>query len=245
MMNRFALYPLLFLLLFGSSTLEAQRKLTRELKTYCSSLPDEFADISEKRQADLQELGQYLYEKASQKQEIKLTVICTHNSRRSHLGQLWSMVAAEWFGIDNFRAFSGGTEATAFNPRAVEALNRAGFRIGGIKSTDNPTYEASWHRGSKPTARHLMFSKKYDHRTNPTEAFAAIMVCSEADQSCPVVPGAEARFSLPFDDPRYFDNTASEELEYDKTCRLIARDMFYAMNYAKELLILEAERDKQ
>ncbi len=79
---------------------------------------------------------------------------------------------------------------------------------------------------------------------NPTEGFAAVMVCSDADKSCPVVPGAEARFAIPFDDPRHFDNTPSEEMAYDKTCRLIARDIFYAMSYAKELQVLDAERSK-
>lgn len=233
------------LLLCAPSSLVTSTKLTKKLTNYCTTLTEEFSQIPADRQADLQELGQYLYEKVKAEQEIKLTVICTHNSRRSHIGQLWFLVAAEWYGIDDLQAFSGGTEATAFNKRAVEALNRAGFRIGGTSnSTDNTTYGASWSRGSRPDAKVLMFSKKYDHTINPKENFGAIMVCSEADKSCPVVPGAEARFSLPFEDPRYFDGTASEELEYDKACRLIARDIFYAVNHAKELLVLDAEGNK-
>jgi hypothetical protein len=232
------------LLLCAPSSVVTSTKLTKKLTNYCTTLTEEFSQIPADRQADLQELGQYLYEKVKAEQEIKLTVICTHNSRRSHIGQLWLLVAAEWYGIDNLQAFSGGTEATAFNKRAVEALNRAGFRIGGTNSTDNTTYSASWSRGSRPGAKVLMFSKKYDHTINPKENFGAVMVCSEADKSCPVVPGAEARFSLPFEDPRYYDGTASEELEYDKACRLIARDIFYAVNHAKELLVLDAEGNK-
>lgn len=232
------------ILLCAPSSLVTSSKLTKKLTNYCATLKEEFSQIPVDRQADLQELGQYLYEKVKAEQEINLTVICTHNSRRSHIGQLWLLVAAEWYGIDNLHAFSGGTEATAFNIRAVDALNRAGFRIGGINSTDNTTYGASWLRGSRPNAKVLMFSKKYDHTINPKENFGAIMVCSEADKSCPVVPGAEARFSLPFEDPRYFDGTASEELEYDKACRLMARDIFYAVNHAKELLVLDAEGNK-
>jgi len=219
-------------------------KMTKDLMNYCASLPEEFADISAERQASLQELGQYLYEQAKAGEDTKVTVICTHNSRRSHIGQLWFQVAAEWYGIEGVQAYSGGTESTAFNPRAVAALNRVGFRIGSLDNKDNTTYNASWHRGSRPASRLLMFSKKYDHSMNPTEGFAAVMVCSDADKSCPVVPGAEARFAIPFDDPRHFDNTPSEEMAYDKTCRLIARDIFYAMSYAKELQVLDAERSK-
>lgn len=232
------------ILLCAPSSFVTSSKLTRKLTNYCATLTEEFSQIPIDRQADLQELGLYLFEKVKAEEEIKLTVICTHNSRRSHIGQLWFLVAAEWYGIDNLHAFSGGTEATAFNVRAVDALNRAGFKIGGTNSIDNATYGASWHRGSRPNAKALMFSKKYDHNINPKENFAAIMVCSEADESCPIVPGAEARFSLPFDDPRYFDGTASEELEYDKACRLIARDIFYAVNHAKELMVIDAEGNK-
>ena len=232
------------ILLCAPSSFVSSFKLTKKLTNYCATLTGEFPQIPVDRQAELKELGQYLYEKEKAGEEIKLTVICTHNSRRSHIGQLWLLVAAEWYGLEHLQAFSGGTEATAFNEGGVAALNRAGFRIGGTNSTSNTTYAASWHRGSRPDAKVLMFSKKYDHTINPKENFAAVMVCSEADQSCPVVPGAEARFSFPFEDPRYFDGTASEELEYDKACRLIARDVFYAVNHAKELLVLDAEREK-
>ncbi|WP_020539073.1 hypothetical protein [Lewinella cohaerens] len=243
-MKQILLSLVIIVLLCAPSSLSIKTKLTKKLTNYCTTLADEFPQIPEARQADLRALGQYLFEKVKAEEEIKLTVICTHNSRRSHIGQLWLLVAADWYGIDNLHAFSGGTEATAFNVRAVDALNRAGFKIGGTNSIDNATYGASWHRGSRPNAKTLMFSKKYDHSINPKENFAAIMVCSEADESCPIVPGAEARFSLPFDDPRYFDGTASEALEYDKTCRLIARDIFYAVNHAKELMVIDAEGSK-
>lgn len=243
-MKQILFSSVIIILLCAPSSLGKNAKLTKKLTNYCTTLTEEFTQIPGERQADLQALGRYLFEKVKAEEEVKLTVICTHNSRRSHIGQLWFLVAAEWYGIDNLQAFSGGTEATAFNIRAVDALNRAGFKIGGTNSIDNATYGASWHRGSRPNAKTLMFSKKYDHSINPKENFAAVMVCSEADESCPIVPGAEARFSLPFDDPRYFDGTASEELEYDKACRLIARDIFYAVSHAKELLVLDAEGSK-
>jgi hypothetical protein len=60
------------------------------------------------------------------------------------------------------------------------------------------------------------------------------MVCSDADQACPIVYGAEERISLPFEDPKAYDGTADEIEEYDKTCRLIATEMFYVMSLVKD-----------
>ena len=77
-----------------------------------------------------------------------------------------------------------------------------------------------------------MFSKKYDHSQNPQNAFAAIMVCSNADEACPFIPGADARFSLPFQDPKQHDNTPQEGRQYDERCRQIAREMLYTMDNA-------------
>lgn len=238
-------FTLLSIVLFmlPSVNQEAMKKLKlyKKLAAYCETLPNEFSQISEERKKKLEELGDYIYEKSQAGQAITLNVICTHNSRRSHMGQLWTMAASVWYGIEKVNAFSGGIEETAFNQNAIEALKRAGFKIERLNAVTNATYQARYGNSFSPKA---MFSKKYDHSVNPRKDFAAVMVCSEADVSCPVVPGAEERFSLPYEDPRYFDNTASETEQYDKTCRLIAREIFYAMNYAKQKLVLEQEKNK-
>ncbi len=222
-------------------------QLIKKLEKYSEEVVTEFDQIPEERKESLRELGDYIYQKRSQKEPVKLTVICTHNSRRSHIGQLWLYAASAWYGIEDVDAFSGGTEATAFNPNAIDALKRTGFKIApssGYNEDMSPFYKAYLYRGSYSRKHLTMFSKKYDYATNPKENFAAIMVCSEADQSCPVVPGAETRLSLPFEDPRYYDGTASEELEYDKTVRLMARELFFAMNHAKEQLVQKMEQQK-
>jgi hypothetical protein len=217
------------------------RKLYKKLTQYCATLPEEFSRISAERRQKLEELGDYIAEKSQAGQALTFNVICTHNSRRSHIGQLWMLAAAAWYGIENVNAFSGGTEATAFNERAVAALKRAGFKIERLNAVTNATYQASYGSSFAPKA---MFSKKYDDAVNPRKNFAAVMVCSEADASCPIVPGAEERFSLPYEDPKYFDNTASEKEKYDETCRLIGREIFYTMSYAKQKLVVEQEKNK-
>lgn len=238
----FFLTALIIIPLLGFK-LTPDNKLNRKLRKYVRTLPEEFDQIPDERKTALTDIGDYIIEEQIKDGTATLLFICTHNSRRSQMGQVWMETAAAYFGVKGISASSGGTEGTAFNPRAVAALERAGFGIS--KNTtgmnENPQYLV--HMGtSLPTI--LTYSKKYSDPFNPQSDFAALMVCSEADRSCPVVDGADARFSLPYDDPRYYDDTPSEELKYDERCRQIAREVFFLMNYVKEQNILMAERDR-
>ena len=219
-------------------------KLNRKLRKYVRTLPEEFDQIPDERKTALTDIGDYITEEQIQDGTAVLLFICTHNSRRSQMGQVWMETAAAYYGVKGISASSGGTEGTAFNPRAVAALERAGFGMsknatGSMK--DNPQYLV--HMGAKlPTI--ITYSKRYSNPFNPQSDFAALMVCSQADRSCPVVDGADARFSLPYDDPRYYDDTPSEGLKYDERCRQIAREVFFLVSYVKEQNILMAERDR-
>jgi arsenate reductase (thioredoxin) len=203
-------------------------KFYKALEAYCSTLESEFGLIPEERQAALKLLGSYLAKKNEAGETAQLTVICTHNSRRSHFGQAWLAVAAAYFGL-NVETFSGGTEATAFHPNAVDALRRTGLEIRQLDNGNNPNYEMKLGQDSEPLR---LFSKKFDHDFNPQQGFAAIMVCSEADAGCPFVPGADARFSLPYLDPKAADGLPTEAAVYDARCRQMAVEMFYAVKQA-------------
>jgi hypothetical protein len=91
----------------------------------------------------------------------------------------------------------------------------------------------------------MIYSKKYDNFQNPKSNFIAVMVCSEADKSCPIVPGSNGKIGLPYEDPKYYDNTPSEEQKYDETCRLIALELFFVADYVKTKLILAKEKLKK
>ena len=206
-----------------------------ELRSYVGQLVSQFDQIDEGRKKALRSLGGFILVKQRSNALCQLTFICTHNSRRSHLGQIWAETAAIWYGLENIKTFSGGTEATAFNIRAVAALARAGFDIentGRGKDT-NPNY---WIRPGQDYEPKRMFSKKFDHLLNPSADFAAVMVCSHADENCPFVPGAEKRFSITYDDPKEFDGTAQEKEKYDLKSLEIGREMFFAMDYVNNLL---------
>lgn len=186
----------------------------------------EFDKISEERKSDLKEISKYISESLKKDNEAKLTFICTHNSRRSHLAQLLTAAAADYYKLNGIKTYSGGTESTAFNKRAVAALERVGFSIenpGG----DNPKYEVRWRTNMKPN---ICFSKKYDDKFNPDKDFAAIMVCSSADEACPYVAGANQRISIPYEDPKAADGTDRETIAYDNKVKEIAREMMFVMS---------------
>jgi arsenate reductase (thioredoxin) len=190
------------------------------LAEYVESLPSGWERISEPRRILLRDLAAYLAGPGAAK---ALTFICTHNSRRSHFGQVWAAVAAARYGVEGILTWSGGTEATAFNPRAVAALQRAGFRIvnpGG----DNPRYRV-FFADDRPALE--CFSKVYDDPQNPQRDFVAVMTCSDADENCPFIPGASFRAPLTYDDPKEADGTPEETARYDERCRQIAAEMMY------------------
>ena len=185
-----------------------------------------FDAIEPERKRRLAALAAFIRERMQNDEPARLTFICTHNSRRSQLAQVWAAVAAAQYGIEQVHTFSGGTEATAFNPRAVAALRRAGFVIedpGG----DNPRYAVGAAPGMPPLQ---LFSKTFEHPDNPQEGFAALMTCSEADQACPFVPGADLRLALPYEDPKVADGTPEETERYDERSHQIATEMLYAFS---------------
>jgi len=194
-----------------------------QLVQYIDRALQEIARISEERKRLLDDVAAFVSSKRGAEEAGDLIFICTHNSRRSQMGQLWAAAAAAHFGIDGVRTYSGGTEATAFNPRAVTALERAGFVIE-TPGGDNPRYRVTFDEGG-PVIE--CFSKTYDDPFNPTEGFAAIMTCSEADEACPVIPGAALRAPIRYEDPKVADGTPVEAAVYDARCLQIATEMLY------------------
>ncbi len=200
-----------------------------EIKNYCDNLSASFDEIPNERKERLKKIADSIAAKQQQQQPAHLVYICTHNSRRSHFGQVWAAVAAAYYGLENIHAHSGGMEVTAFNPNAINALKRAGFQISGGASQKNPHYKVEFGEGLHT----LCFSKVYDDPANPQIEFAAIMVCSDAEENCPFVAGAEARFSTTYDDPKDFDDTPQQDAKYDERCRQIGLETLYLLSLVK------------
>jgi arsenate reductase len=199
--------------------------LRPELNASLDAANADIASVTEERRAQLDRIAAHVTAEREAGKTVRLLFICTHNSRRSHMGQLWAAAAARYFGIDGVETFSGGTEATAFNPRAVAALRRAGFSIeAGGAEEDNPKYSVSL--GEEISAQEA-YSKRYMDPPNPSDGFVAVMTCSDADKACPFVAGADLRIALPYVDPKVSDGTPEEAATYDERSRQIAREMVY------------------
>lgn len=198
-----------------------------ELETLLASLESEFSLIPEQRKAELQSLAGLIRESLAQFNRADITVICTHNSRRSQLGQIWLKAAAMYYGVTGVHTYSGGTEATEFNYRMVLALKRAGFRINQLDVNDNPKYYLPL--SDDDYSLDILYSKRFDESYNPQKNFIAFMVCSQADEACPVVKNAFGRFSLPYTDPKQADDSPEEEVVYNAKVREIGREMLFVM----------------
>ncbi len=204
-----------------------------DLQKFISSALEIGKDISPKRQQDLQELAALITEKIRKKESVSLIFICTHNSRRSHLCQIWATVAAHFFDFqDKIHSFSGGTEVTALNPRIINSLKRSGLII---ESTEgkNPQHLIFFNENRPPIK---CFSKIFNDPINPQKDFIAIMNCTEAEEACPIVPGAATRISLPYADPKISDDTPSESATYDERATQIAFEMFFLFSHVRMIL---------
>jgi len=201
-------------------------KLNQSIK----EIKSQINEISDERKEELDALANFIQAQIENDEKAKLTFICTHNSRRSHMSQIWAATAAAEYGIaENVETFSGGTEATAFNPRAVKAMKEMGFEIDS-KGEENPIYTVKY---SDEGPEMKCWSKVFEDPANPSQGFAAVMTCSHADEACPIVPGAAARFSIPYEDPKAADNTPEEEERYRERSEQIATEMFYVFSKIK------------
>lgn len=199
----------------------------QDLKENMQKFERNFRAIPPTRRKELEQLSIYIRERIKEEEAVNLNFICTHNSRRSHISQIWAQAAAAYYGIKNVRCYSGGTEVTAFNPRAVEGMKRVGFRINKIKEGENPLYEVLF---SDREPAIIAFSKVYDDPSNPSENFCAVMTCSHADQNCPIMTGASLRLPLTFRDPKEADDTHDEQRVYNERIAQIGTELMYAMS---------------
>lgn len=205
--------------------------LFSKLASTVNKLINEFDLITESRNKLLTDFASYIQEKITSGKAVNLNFICTHNSRRSHISQIWAQAAAYYYGVNNVHTFSGGTGATSFNLRAVKAMREAGFELEAENTEENAIYKVSF---ADDADAFQVYSKLYDDAANPNKEFAAVMTCSDADENCPYIPGAEKRISLTYNDPKEFDNTPQEEGKYRERVREIGREILYTFSLIKK-----------
>ena len=187
--------------------------------------------VSDERKEVLKPLADYIQNKVNTNEEIRLNFICTHNSRRSHLSQIWAQTMAFHFGIKNVYCYSGGTEATAMFSKVGDTLVNQGFQIQKLSQEQNPVYAVKFDVNQHSV---ICFSKAYFDDFNPKNNFGAIMTCNNADEGCPMVFGAEARFPIKYDDPKAFDGTDLMNEKYAERSLQIASEMHFVFSQIKK-----------
>lgn len=190
------------------------------------------ANISIEREKALNGLAEITARHLRESNNAALTFICTHNSRRSHLSQVTAQMAAVYYGLKGVRCYSGGTEATACNPRTVAAFRQAGFEVEQTDESENPIYTIGVSASGIPLRA---WSKVYNEDGNPTTNYIAVMTCTHADENCPIAHGAADRVSLPFTDPKESDDTPEEAATYDLRLQEIGAQMFHLMSKVRRL----------
>ncbi len=201
----------------------------QKIKERCEILSNNFKEINPERKALLEKLATHIQRKIDENKEINLVYVCTHNSRRSHLGQIWAKVAADFYGFD-INTSSAGTEATAFNQNAINALVFSGFELKKSDETANPKYEVLFGEGKS----NLCFSKTIDDESLPKENFVAIMTCGDADENCPFIPGCDLRIGTTYFDPKSYDNSILQNEKYTERSNQIAMECLYVFSLLKK-----------
>lgn len=205
--------------------------MSPKIEQYISEAIKSFDTIPEERKNVLKKISAYVQQKVHDKQTAELIYICTHNSRRSHFGQIWAKVAATYYGFPDVETYSGGTEATAFNSNAIKAIKTIGFSVRNEDGKPNAVYSVQF--GDTKTVIKC-FSKKYDDKANPKKDFCAVMTCTEADGACPYIEGAEVRVSTPYNDPKAFDGTSQQDDMYLERSKQIATECLYVFSQIKK-----------
>jgi hypothetical protein len=219
------------------ATPESRSRLAPKLREHVEYLCTTFDLIDEAHRGAGEKLAQWIASNYEPGKELHVTVVCTGNSRRSILGSSMGNLAAAYYGMPEIRFHSGGTAPTAFNPRTVSALKAIGFEVvptgseaeRGEPKTANPVYRISWGEGFEAAE----FSKHYADKANPQTDFAALMVCSEADAACLFVKGAKLRLSMPYLDPKIYDEGSYEAIKYGERRDDIGRLLLSALMQAR------------
>jgi arsenate reductase len=183
--------------------------------------------IPNERKAVLHPLVHFIQTKVSNNQEIRLNFICTHNSRRSYLAHVWAQTLAYYFNIKSVFCYSGGTETTALFPLVAKTLQNSGFKIKTLSEGKNPIYAIKYAQNEHPI---IGFSKKLDDDFNPKTNFAAILTCDSANETCPIIFGAEKRISITYEDPKIFDKSSQQQEKYAERSLQIATELFYVFS---------------
>jgi arsenate reductase (thioredoxin) len=132
----------------------------------------------------------------NQDKRQRVLFICTHNASRSIMAE----AIVNRFQGDKWQAYSAGTEPQGVNPFTIKALREIGIEIPEAQS------------------KHLKIFLD--------QPFDLVMtLCDNANESCPVWPGAVKREHISFPDPSIVGGDDEEKLKAFRNVRDMIKEM--------------------
>jgi arsenate reductase len=128
--------------------------------------------------------------------KLRALFVCTHNSARSQMAEGMLRHLAG----DCFEAFSAGTEATHVRPQAIEAMREVGVDIS----------------AQEPETLERYLGEPFDY---------VVTVCDDANEACPVFPGAKERLHWSLPDPSAARGAEEERLSVFRSVRNRIREL--------------------
>jgi arsenate reductase len=117
------------------------------------------------------------------KKKVRILFLCTHNSARSQMAE----GLLREMGASDFEVYSAGTEATLVRPLAIKSMAEIGIDVS--------------QQRSKVLTEYLQ--QPFDY---------VITVCDQANESCPIFPGASHRLHWSFPDPSKATGSEAQQL---------------------------------
>lgn len=196
------------------------------LSDYVDERTREFGLIEPERREALLQLVAHINTIQATGKPVRLTFICTANSRRSQLAEIWAATAAAHYDVPHIETYSGGTGVSAFNKRISRTLTGAGFEVI-MRPGFNSQVQVRYSDREPPI---FCYSKVHNDPVNPREDYIAVVLCDDAEVACPVMPGATYRVFIPYVDPRLSDHSDDEREAYHERNAQIAREMLFVMS---------------
>ena len=182
------------------------------LAQYIEARTTEFGLVETDRRLRLDAIASYVRSKVRQQRAASLLFLGRHNSRRSHLAQVWAQTVAAWCEVGVVISYSAGVQPTRLAPAAVDALRRAGFVVD--LGQDPSTAKVSFRADAPPM---ICYAKDYEALQVPQRNWCAVSVDAGVAAGFPALDEAEERVVLPLEDP-----------DDDALCARVARDLLYA-----------------
>ncbi len=220
---------------------ESRKRLNPKVAAHADMLTTSFDMIDETHREAGEKLVDWIVKNYKPGQPLHVTVICTGNSRRSILGATMGNIAAAYYGMPEIRFHSGGTAPTAFNPRTIAALKDIGVEIEADRFTRLPEASRRPPTRSTPSGGARAWRRPSSPRPTsmpPTPSRASPPSWSAARRTPPArfVKGAALRISMPYLDPKIYDDSVYESQKYAERRDDIGRLMLSVMMQVRNRL---------